>query len=55
MGREEHSMCFLSHPFQPEQQQEEGALIIDLFRCGWGREGWGEKRGRRVGRKGRDE
>ena len=32
-----------------------GALIIDLFRCGWGREGWGEKTGQRVGRKVRDE
>ena len=45
MGREEHLIGSRSHPFQPEQQQEGGALILDLFRWGWGREGWGEKAG----------
>ena len=54
MGTEEHLICSRCPPFQPEQQQEGGALIMDLFRWGWGREGWGEKRGV-GGRKGRDE
>ena len=27
---------------EAEQQQEGGALIMDLFRWGWGREGWKE-------------
>ena len=45
MGREEHLIYSRSHPIQPEQQQEGGALIMDLFRWGWGRYGWGEKRG----------
>ena len=52
MRREEHLICYRSYPFQPEQQ-EGGALIMDLFRRGRGREGWGEKRG--VVMKGRDE
>ena len=55
MRREEHLICSRSHPFQPEQQQEGGALIMDLFRWGWDREGWREKRGDGGGRKGRDE
>jgi hypothetical protein len=56
MGREEHLICSRSYPFQPEQQQEGCALIMDLFRWGCGREGWGEKRWwGGGGRKGRDE
>ena len=45
MGREEHLIRSGSHPFQAEQQQEGGALVMDLFRWGWGREGWREKSG----------
>ena len=45
MGKEEHLMCSGSHLFQPEQQQEGCALIMDLFRWGWGRDGWGKKSG----------
>ena len=51
MGREEHLICSRSHPFQPEQQQEGGSLIMDLFRLGWReKREWGG-----GGRKGRDE